>query len=109
MQSITTHHALGKRIPMLDQFGRGLNVMGLLDVVQSFPEKCKQIFVQTSEEVGVTSVKEAMVIFSVKDETEEKLKLLLEKFIAESSKEGCCTKCHSKGVQLKIIKPMLCD
>ena len=36
--SIISHHVLGKRVPMLDQFSRGLDVLGLMDIVQSFPQ-----------------------------------------------------------------------
>ncbi len=45
---------------MLDQFSRGLDVLGLMEVIQCFPEQCKKLFVQTSENaITAESVKEA--------------------------------------------------
>ena len=78
---------------MLDQFSRGLDVLGLMDIVQSFPQQCKRLFVLTSENlVTVTSVKEATIVFEARDDTEEKIKEMFEKFLVESSVKGLyCT------------------
>ena len=78
---------------MLDQFSRGLDVLGLMDIVQSFPQQCKKLFVLTSENlVTVTSVKEATIVFEARDDTEEKIKEMFEKFLVESSVKGLyCT------------------
>ena len=78
---------------MLDQFSRGLDALGLMDIVQSFPQQCKKLFVLTSENlVTVTSVKEATIVFEARDDTEEKIKEMFEKFLVESSVKGLyCT------------------
>ena len=55
---------------MLDQFSKGLDVLGLMDIVQSFPQQCKKLFVLISENlVTVTSVKEATLVFEARDDT----------------------------------------
>ena len=75
-----------EKIAMLDQFSRGLDVLGLMEVVNKFPQQCKKLFVLTSENlVTVKSVKEAKLIFEARDDTEEKRKEMFEKFILKSS------------------------
>ena len=74
---------------MLDQFSRGLDVLGLMEVIHNFLRQCKKLFVLTSENlVTVTSVKEATLTFEARDDTEEQLRQMFENFLLESSFEG---------------------
>lgn len=74
---------------MLDQLSRGLDTVGLMGIIKDFPQQCKQLFVQTTENaITATSVKEATLIFNGKNENEEKLEQLFQKFLDESSPEG---------------------
>ena len=43
MQDILLHHVLVKRIPILDQFARGMEAggLGIMDVIKKYPEQCQ--------------------------------------------------------------------
>ena len=65
--------------------------MGGTSPPQSTPWRryCKKLFVLTSENlVTVTSVKEATLVFEARDDTEEKIKEMFEKFLVERSVKG---------------------
>ena len=48
IQSIVGHHAVARRLPMLDQFAMGLKTLNVLDEIRSNPQDFKKIFVHSS-------------------------------------------------------------
>ena len=91
MQDILLHHVLVKRIPMLDQFARGMEAggLGIMDIIKKYPEQCQQLFVQTDDNaICYTKVKEATQLFKPKDDIEKDLKDMFERFLLECSVKG---------------------
>ena len=89
MQDILLHHVLVKRIPMLDQFARGMEAggLGITEIIRQYPEQCQELFVQTDENT-ISKVKEATQLFTPKDDIEKDLKHMFERFLLECSVEG---------------------
>ena len=91
MQDILLHHVLVKRIPMLDQFVRGMEAggLGIIDIIKQYPEQWQGLFVQTDENaISYAKVKEATQLFTPKDDIEKDLKDMFERFLLECSVEG---------------------
>ena len=91
VQDILLHHVLVKRIPMPDQFARGMEAsgLGIIDIIKQYPEQCQELFAQTDENtISYAKVKEATQLFTPKDDIEKDLKDMFERFLLECSVEG---------------------
>ena len=84
MQSLMLHNILVRKKSILDQFRRGLSIVGLLDEIERSPQLFEDCFVH-KDEVSYQSVADCLNLAASEDEGAERVFQMLHTFIRNSS------------------------
>jgi len=87
-QAIIGHHAVVRRVPMMDQFCSGLNTLGVLQEIRDLPTEFQKLFVPSFAFKTPSYLRK---LLKLPVDRNEKCKAVVEKllrFVDNSSEEG---------------------